>query len=67
MIELYSDTAQIRDYQPRKWPGGLKPINQWGGWPVRFVLTAFPVVRPAAGRPSYAMRPDRTPDASART
>jgi hypothetical protein len=30
MIELCSDTAQIRDYQPRKWPGGLKPINQRG-------------------------------------
>ena len=41
MIELCSDTAQIRDYQPRKWPGGLKPIKQWGGRaPVRFILTA---------------------------
>jgi catechol 2,3-dioxygenase-like lactoylglutathione lyase family enzyme len=68
MIELCSDIAQMRDYQPRTWPGGLKPINQWGGRPpVRFILTGFPLVKPAAGRPSYAMRPDRTPDASAQT
>jgi hypothetical protein len=58
----------MRDYQPRTWAGGLKPINQWGGRPpVRFILTGFPLVKPAAGRPSYAMRPDRTPDASAQT
>ena len=68
MIEICSDLAQMRDYQPRTWAGGLKPINQWGGRPpVRFILTGFPVVKPAAGRPSYAMRPDRTPDASAQT
>lgn len=68
MIELCSDIAQMRGYQPRRWPGGLKPINQWGGPPpLRFILTGFPVVKPAAGRPSYAMRPDRTPDRSART
>ena len=68
MIELCCDLAQMRDYQPRTWAGGLKPINQWGGRPpVRFILTGFPVVKPAAGRPSYAMRPDRTPHASAQT
>jgi catechol 2,3-dioxygenase-like lactoylglutathione lyase family enzyme len=68
MIELCCDLARMRDYQPRTWAGGLKPINQWGGRPpVRFILTGFPVVKPAAGRPSYAMRPDRTPDASAQT
>ncbi len=33
MIELCSDIAQMGDYQPRRWPGGLKPINQWGGPP----------------------------------
>ena len=39
---------------------------QWGGRPpVRFILTGFPAVTPAVGRPSYAIRPDRTPDASA--
>jgi catechol 2,3-dioxygenase-like lactoylglutathione lyase family enzyme len=68
MIELCCDLAQMRDYQPRTWAGGLKPINQWGGRPpVRFILTGFPLVKPAFGRPSYAMRPDRTPHASART
>jgi catechol 2,3-dioxygenase-like lactoylglutathione lyase family enzyme len=68
MIELCCDLAQMRDYQPRTWSGGLKPINQWAGRPpVRFILTGFPVVKPAADRPSYAMRPDRTPDASAQT
>jgi hypothetical protein len=25
MIEPCSDTAQIRDYQPHKWPNELKP------------------------------------------
>jgi hypothetical protein len=66
MIELCSDIAQMGDYQPRRWPGGLKPINQWGGPPpVRFILTGFPLVKPVAGRPPYAMRPDRTPAASA--
>jgi Glyoxalase/Bleomycin resistance protein/Dioxygenase superfamily len=68
MIELCSDIAQMGDYQPRRWRGGLKPINQWGGPPpVRFILTGFPLVKPTAGRPPYAMRPDRTPTASART
>jgi catechol 2,3-dioxygenase-like lactoylglutathione lyase family enzyme len=68
MIELCCDLAQMRDYQPRTWAGGLKPINQWGGRPpARFILTGFPLVKPAAGRPSYAMRPDRTFDASAQT
>jgi hypothetical protein len=68
MIELCCDLAQMRDYQPRTWAGGLKPINQWGGRPpARFILTGFPLVKPAAGRPSYAMRPDRTSDASAQT
>jgi catechol 2,3-dioxygenase-like lactoylglutathione lyase family enzyme len=68
MIELCCDLAQMGGYQPRRWSGGLKPINQWGGRPpVRFILTGFPVVKPDAGRPSYAMRPDRTPDASAQT
>ena len=61
MIELCSDIARMPDYQPRKWPGGLKPINQWGGRPpVRFILTGFPIVGPDSERPSYAMRPDRT-------
>jgi catechol 2,3-dioxygenase-like lactoylglutathione lyase family enzyme len=68
MIELCSDIAQMGDYQPRRWPGGLKPINQWGAPPpVRFILTGYPLVKPTAGRPPYAMRPDRTPTASART
>jgi catechol 2,3-dioxygenase-like lactoylglutathione lyase family enzyme len=68
MIELCCDLAQMRDYQPRTWTGGLKPINQWGGRPpARFILTGFPLVKPGAGRPSYAMRPDRTPHASAQT
>jgi hypothetical protein len=68
MIELCSDIAQMGDYQPRRWPGGLKPINQWGGPPpVRFILTGFPLVKPTAGRPPYAMRPDRTPTESGRS
>jgi catechol 2,3-dioxygenase-like lactoylglutathione lyase family enzyme len=65
MIELCSEIARMPDYQPRKWPGGLKPINQWGGRPpMRFILTGFPLVKPDHGRPSYAMRPDRTPAGS---
>lgn len=66
MIELCSEIARMPNYQPREWPGGLKPINQWGGRPpVRFILTGFPLVKPDHGRPSYAMRHDRTPAGSA--
>jgi catechol-2,3-dioxygenase len=60
MIELCADMARMSDYQPRKWPGGLGSINQWGPPPPpRFILTGFPLIAPDAARPSYAMRPDR--------
>jgi hypothetical protein len=65
MIELCSDLAQMPpagDYQPRTWPSGPGSINQWGGPPPpRFLLTGFPIAEPDPGRPSYAMRPERTP------
>jgi catechol 2,3-dioxygenase-like lactoylglutathione lyase family enzyme len=52
MIELCADMARMSDYQPRKWPGGLKSINQWGPPPPpRFILTGFPVVKPDARPP----------------
>jgi hypothetical protein len=59
MVELCS-LARMPDYQPRKWPGGLGSINQWGPPPLRFTLTGFPLIAPDAGRPPYAMRPERT-------
>jgi hypothetical protein len=65
MIELCSDLAQMPpagDYRPRNWPSGAATINQWGGPPPpRFLLTGFPLVEADPERPSYAMRPDRTP------
>jgi hypothetical protein len=61
MVELCSDMARMPDYQPRKWPGGLRSINQWGPPPpLRFIPMGFPLVAPDAGRPTYAMRPERT-------
>jgi hypothetical protein len=57
---------RLGDYQPRMWPGGLSRSTR-GAPPVRFILTGFPLVKPTAGQPPYAMRPDRTPTASART
>ncbi len=69
MIELCSDLAKMPpegDYQARKWPIDPTTINQWGGPPPpRFVLTGFPIVEPEPGRPSWAMRPDRTPAGAA--
>jgi hypothetical protein len=44
------------DYQPRKWPGVLGSINQWGPPPLRFTITGFPLIAPDAGRPTSAMR-----------
>jgi catechol 2,3-dioxygenase-like lactoylglutathione lyase family enzyme len=65
MIELCSDLAQMPpegDYLAREWPSGPGTINQWGGPPPpRFLLTGFPIVKPDEGRPSWAMRPGRTP------
>jgi catechol-2,3-dioxygenase len=61
MVELCADMAVMSDYQPRRWPGGLGSINQWGSPPPpRFILTGFPLIAPDAARPSYAMRSDRT-------
>ena len=61
MVELCADMARMSDYQPRRWPGGLGSINQWGSPPPpRFILTGFPVIEPDGARPSYAMRSDRT-------
>ena len=65
MIELCSELAQMEpkgDYVARKWPVDPTTINQWGGPPpLKFILTGFPIVAPDEGRPSYAMRPERTP------
>jgi catechol-2,3-dioxygenase len=63
MIECCSEIAQMtRDaYQPKDWGSGLGNINQWGGNPpLKFLLTGFPIATPQPGRPSWAMRPDRT-------
>jgi hypothetical protein len=61
MVELCADMARMSDYQPRRWPGGLGSINQWGSPPPpRFILTGFPLIAPDGERPSYAMRSDRT-------
>jgi catechol-2,3-dioxygenase len=47
MVELCADMARMSDYQPRRWPGGLSSINQWGSPPPpRFILTGFPVIAP---------------------
>jgi catechol 2,3-dioxygenase-like lactoylglutathione lyase family enzyme len=65
MVELCADMAMMSDYEPRQWPGGFGSINQWGPPPPpRFILTGFPVVTPDWERPTYAMRPDRTPAAA---
>ncbi len=52
MIELCSELAQMPPegvYQARKWPIDPTTINQWGGPPpLRFLLTGFPIVTPAA-------------------
>ena len=69
MIELCSELAQMPpagDYQARKWPIDPTTINQWGGPPpLRFLLTGFPIAGATeSGRPTWAMRPDRTPTAA---
>ena len=64
MIECCAELAQMqRDgYQPKNWPMQPGTINQWGGPPPpRFLLTGFPIARPQPGRPTWAMKPDRTP------
>ncbi|WP_040597512.1 VOC family protein [Patulibacter medicamentivorans] len=62
MVEHCSELEQMPpagDYQARSWPLLPDPINQWGGSPpLRFVLTGFPALEPAAGRPSWAMGRD---------
>jgi catechol-2,3-dioxygenase len=63
MIECCSELAQMQrdNYQPKDWGRALSNINQWGGNPpLRFILTGFPIASPQPGRPSWAMRPDRT-------
>ena len=64
MIECCSELAKMPpegDYQARKWPVDPGTINQWGGPPpLRFVRAGFAIVDPEEGRPSWAMRPDRT-------
>ena len=68
MIECCSELAQMRRLPAAQVAGRPKPINQWGGPPpLRFLLTGFPIAKPTAGRPAWAMRPDRTPTAPART
>jgi catechol 2,3-dioxygenase-like lactoylglutathione lyase family enzyme len=68
LIELSSDLALMPpagDYQARKWPVSPTTLSQWGGGPppLKFLLTGFPVLAPELGRPTWAMRPDRTPTA----
>jgi catechol 2,3-dioxygenase-like lactoylglutathione lyase family enzyme len=69
MIELCSELAQMPpegSYIAREWPLDPTTINQWGGPPpLKFILTGFPIVQPDQGRPSWAVRPDRTAGASA--
>jgi catechol-2,3-dioxygenase len=64
MIECCADLAQMQrdNYQPKNWSMHPGTINQWGGPPpLKFVLAGFPIISPQPGRPSWAMRPDRTP------
>jgi catechol 2,3-dioxygenase-like lactoylglutathione lyase family enzyme len=68
LIELSSDLALMPPaggYQARKWPVSPTTLSQWGGGPppLKFLLTGFPVLAPELGRPTWAMRPDRTPTA----
>ena len=65
LIELSSDLALMPpagDYQARSWPVSPTTLSQWGGGPppLKFLLTGFPVLAPELGRPTWAMRPDRT-------
>jgi catechol 2,3-dioxygenase-like lactoylglutathione lyase family enzyme len=63
MVECCSELAQMeRDgYQPKDWGRSLSNVNQWGGRPpLQFLLTGFPIATPQAGRPAWAMRPDRS-------
>lgn len=57
MIELCADLAQmppVGDYVARKWPNSPTTINQWGSPPpLTFLLAGVPVVKPAAGKPSW--------------
>jgi catechol 2,3-dioxygenase-like lactoylglutathione lyase family enzyme len=64
MIECCAELAQMQadGYRPKTWSMHPSTINQWGGPPPpRFLLTGFPIATPQLGRPSWAMRPDRTP------
>jgi len=65
MIENCSELEKIPPegtYQARTWRPFPDPINQWGcPPPLKFVLIGFPIVEPDAGRPAWAMRPDRSP------
>lgn len=67
MIENCSELAQmppVGDYVAREWPLDPTTINQWGGPPpLRFLLAGHPIAAPVPGRPSWAMRPDRSAEA----
>jgi catechol 2,3-dioxygenase-like lactoylglutathione lyase family enzyme len=62
MIECCSELAHMSSgYQPRNWSMAPRTINQWGGPPpLHFLLTGYPIATPQAGRPAWAMRPDRS-------
>ena len=70
MVECCSELAQMSPaggYEPRSWPIDPSTINQWGGPPPpRFLRAGFPIAPATTGRPSWAMRPDRTPAPAAR-
>jgi catechol 2,3-dioxygenase-like lactoylglutathione lyase family enzyme len=63
MLELCSELAKMPpegDYRAREWPIGPATINQWSGRPpLRFLLTGFPIVAPATGRPEWVSRRER--------
>ena len=59
MIECCSEIAQMKadGYQPRNWSMSPGTINQWGGPPPpRFLLTGFPIAKPASGHAAWATR-----------
>jgi len=64
MIECCADLAQmppVGDYVPRKWPIDPSTINQWGGPPpLRFIRAGYPIIPGAGGRPTWAMREQRS-------
>jgi catechol 2,3-dioxygenase-like lactoylglutathione lyase family enzyme len=54
LVECCSEIAQLPPfggYQPRKWPGDLSMINQWGGPPPLALLRAgYPIAHAPDGR-----------------